>query len=80
MKDDHRTAVYLTDKEAEMFFLFQKHYEFFCMIDRLKVLEMRSGSFEINFDGDGKIAQVQTRVYQRYPQGNQNLHSTSHML
>jgi hypothetical protein len=68
------TTIDLSERDAQMFLDFQRHYAFFALLDRLKVFDIRSGSIKISFDADGVIAGTEILTHMSYPQGKPNLH------
>lgn len=67
-------AVYMPDEQAQMFLLFQQHYDNISILLKSGVFSVRSGSVVLNFDIHGKLKTVKRSddLYLHehgYPQG-----------
>lgn len=53
-----KIAVYIPDKEAKQFLLFQEHYETFCLMLGHGVFDVRNGSVTLHMDKNGSIKAI----------------------
>ena len=50
--------VYMPDKDAEKFLLFQEHYDVFCLLLEAHVFDVRNGSVTMHMDNNGAIKAI----------------------
>ncbi len=50
-----KTTVELTTEDAQLFMLFQKHYQFMKFLETVKAFEIRDGHLTIHFTKIGEI-------------------------
>ncbi len=64
---ENKTAIYLTDKEVELFLKFLKYQDIW-----QEVFAIRDGSVELHFDSNGELLKVGFSTYKKlsksYPQ------------
>lgn len=50
--------VLMTEEDARLFLLFQKHYLFIAQLEKIKAFDIRNGNIKIHFDYEGAIRTI----------------------
>ncbi len=59
----NKIAIYMDDKEAEIFRQFREFQDLFNMLLTYKVFNVKNGKAILNFNSDGKICDIETQVH-----------------
>jgi hypothetical protein len=56
-------TIELTDEDAELFKVFQQHYDIIKYMAAVGCFEIRRGDFTVHFDREGKISSIERRLF-----------------